>query len=57
LSKSDTYTYDAENRLVSAVRTNRSASGTETVITTLAYYPAGRLHGARACGYTRASST
>jgi RHS repeat-associated protein len=38
------YTYDAENRLISAVWTDRSASGNRTVTTTLKYDPAGRLH-------------
>jgi RHS repeat-associated protein len=39
------YSYDIENRLVGATWTDRSASGTRTVTTTLAYDPAGRLHG------------
>ena len=38
------YTFDIENRLVTAVWTNRSAGGSTTITTNLRYDPLGRLH-------------
>jgi YD repeat-containing protein len=44
LSDDYAYTYDIENRLVVAVWTSRSASGTRAVTSTLRYDPLGQLY-------------